>query len=452
MKIILSARRFALPLVGGVDVYAERLGNALQRMGHEVGIFAFDDLETGANGDIRMVEDGHVGKKIWRFRFAMDGRPKQAFDHAYDPQMGQVLRDILRKEKPDLLIVLNFYLATLAIVEVAHELGIPIAHIATDFIPICRRATFVRWDGTSCSKGESIKTCTECFVSHHPLGRLAAKTLARVPDEKLVELARGQSSYRLPHPLAVLNPYWKQVRIMHERLAILGPLRQKINVVLVPTQFTRRMFVANGFQSKQVHLLPFAVEPNHPLASVQHSPAGHIRFLFVGRLQPYKGTHLLIEAFNRLDDPRGATLTIYGAADGYETYFQELQKVIDANPRIFFKGSIPPDQLGQAFAEADYFVLPSTWHENSPLILLDALQSKTPVIASEIGGVTDVITHGVNGLLFARGDSDALRQLLQQSIRETQLLEELRAGVDLPTIDDYATTLLDLCRAQPGHA
>ena len=152
----------------------------------------------------------------------------------------------------------------------------------------------------------------------------------------------------------------------------------------------------------------------------------------------------MIDAFNRLENPAGATLTIYGAADGHDAYFERLQRVIHGNPRIFFKGTIPPDQLGQAFADSDFFILPSTWHENSPLILLDALQSKTPVIASEIGGVTDVVKHGINGLLFPMGDQDALQQLLQRTISEPQLGEALRAGVDLPTIDDYARKLLDL--------
>ena len=447
MKIMLSARRFMPPLVGGVDVYADRLGRALERMGHEVGVLAFNDDGVGANGKIQVVQDSYAGKNIWRMRFTMADRPKQAFDHAYDPEMGQVIRDVLEVEKPDLLIVLNFYLATLAIAEAASNLNIPLVHIATDFIPICRRATFVRWDGTSCSTGESIKSCAACFVSHHPLGRLAANVLGRVPEEKLNGLANGRAPYRPPHPLAVFNPYWNQVKIMEGRLSALSPLRQQVDVVLAPTQFTRQMFVANGFHPEQVHLLPFAVEPEHPLASVRHSSADHIRFLFVGRLQPYKGAHLLIDAFNRLDDPRGATLTIYGAADGYESYFQQLQRVIDGNPRISFRGTIAPDRLGQAFAETDFFILPSTWHENSPLILLDALQSRTPVIASDIGGVTDVVSHEVNGLLFPMGDKDALQRSLQRAISEPQLLEKLRAGVDLPTIDNYARRLLDFCHA-----
>jgi glycosyltransferase involved in cell wall biosynthesis len=116
------------------------------------------------------------------------------------------------------------------------------------------------------------------------------------------------------------------------------------------------------------------------------------------------------------------------------------------NERVHFGGRIPPEELGKAFAETDYFVMPSTWHENSPLIVLDALQSRTPVISSAIGGVIDMVKDGVNGMLFPMGDARALQHVLQQAIDQPSLVERLRAGVNLPTIDDYAMTLLQLCK------
>jgi glycosyltransferase involved in cell wall biosynthesis len=291
-----------------------------------------------------------------------------------------------------------------------------------------------------------VQDCAACFVSGDPLGRLSASILGQLPEGATATLARG-SDYHLPHPLAPLNPYWRQIRLMRERLRILGPLRQKINLVLTPTTFTRDAFVANGFDAANVELLPFAVDADHPLGRVTKVPSEHIRFLFVGRLQPYKGAHLLLEAFDRLARPQGATLTIYGAAGAeYEDYFRRLQRVMAQNDRIDFRGTIAPERLGEAFSRADYFILPSTWHENSPLILLDALQSKTPVIASNIGGVTDAVEHEGNGLLFPMGDIEALRQTLQRTIDEPELAARLSAAVELPLIEDYAQRLIDLCR------
>ncbi len=446
MKIALCTRKFIPPLVGGVDVYADRLGQALKRLGHEVIVLAFDSNPEVNSTDITVLYDNYNGFDVWRLKFAFDQRPKEAFDLGYDPEMGQVIKNVLREQAPDLLIILNFYMVTLASVEAAKALGIPVIHIATDFLPICRRATFVRWDGTSCQVGESIKSCAACFVSHRVAGRLAASLLDQLPEEILVRVAISQINAKPPQPLWLLKPYWQQVNTMDQRLKILGPLRKKIDLVLTPTQYTAHMFISNGFEPDQVHLLPFAIEPDHPLANIERVPASHTRFLFVGRLQPYKGAHLLIEAFNKLENPKGATLTIYGASDGYDDYFNNLKAMMAANERIRFAGKIPPTELGKAFAEADFFILPSTWHENSPLIILDALQSKTPVIASEIGGVTDMVKHEVNGLLFPMGDKKALQEAMQRVIDQPEVGEQLRAGVNLLKIDDYVEVMLKLCR------
>jgi glycosyltransferase involved in cell wall biosynthesis len=431
--------------MGGVDVYAERLGRALERLGHEIGALGFDGAAEIASAGLVMERARFGSWPAWYVRFSMERRPQQAYDHAYDPEMGAIVGKVLDEARPDLFVVLNFYQVTLAAVEAARERNIPVVHVATDFIPICRRATFIRWNGASCTTGETVQSCAACFVSEDPLGRLSASILDKLPAEATQTLA-GNSDYDLPHPLAPLNPYWRQVRLMTERLRILGPLRKKINLVLTPTTFTRDAFVANGFDAANVELLPFAVDADHPLGRVTKAPSDHIRFLFVGRLQPYKGAHLLLEAFDRLVDPRGATLTIYGAAGGeYEAYFHRLQRVMARNARIDFRGTIAPERLGEAFSRSDYFILPSTWHENSPLILLDALQSKTPVIASRIGGVTDAVEHESNGLLFPMGDAEALRQTLQRTIDEPGLVERLSAAVELPLIEDYAQRLLDLC-------
>lgn len=445
MRIILSARRFAIPLVGGVDVYADRLGDALTRMGHEVSVIAVDSMPgQPSNGSIVSLPDEVNGIGVHRLTFSLSGRPREAFVRGYDPDMERVIYQILADEKPDLFIVLNFYLVTLAAVKAAKQLDIPVIHIATDFLPICQRATLIRWNGEPCRVGESIKNCAECFVSHRSLGRVAALAMDRFSEEAIVSRAARRDTYKLPNPLALFQPYWRQAAAMDDRLKTIAPLRDQVDLVLAPTRFTHDMFVENGFRPEQVRFLPFGVDEDGPLAQIPYEPAAHTRFLFVGRLQPYKGAHDLIKAFNDLQAPRGATLTLYGTADGYEEYFEELKAMMAGNDRIEFGGQIPPEELGQAFAKADYLLLPSLWHENSPLIILDALQSKTPVIASDIGGVSGLIEDGVNGLLFPMGDAGSLQEVLQRAIDHPELAEQLRLASQPPGIDQYAETMLRL--------
>jgi glycosyltransferase involved in cell wall biosynthesis len=452
VKIFLTTRTFLPPFTGGVDVYAERLGHALARLGHEVNFVAVDATANEDTPKIAVLAEHYQGFPVWRLKFALAQRPKLALDQAYDPEMGRLLKSLLAEQKPDLLLVLNFYQISLAAVEAAKALSLPVVHIATDFIPVCRRATLIRWNGESCRVGESVKSCAECFVSQRMPGRMAATMLNGLFSEAtLKKLAEKRHSFPLnAFPLNVVRPYWEQVALMEKRLALLQPLREQIDLVFTPTPFTSDMFLANGFRPEQIHLMPFGIDEQNPLENVIHIPAPHVRFLFIGRLQPYKGVHLLVEAFQKLQNPQNATLTIYGKPDGYEEYFNTFMASIRDNPRIHFAGVIPPSELGRAFGESDYFILPSIWHENNPLILLDALQANTPVIASDVGGVRDIVKEGRSGLLFPMGDVPALQTILQKVIDQPALKSQLQPKGHLPYIEAYAQAMLDLCFQKLG--
>lgn len=445
MKFVLLAHRYLPRFLGGVEVYTHRLAQALKQLGHDITIIALDPTNDTSSETITVYLDEYDHTVVWRLRLSPARRPWQTYVHAYDPEVGQIVKRILQDENPDILIIMNFYLVTLAPVEAASDLGIPVMHVATDFTPVCRLYTFIRGDGSPCQAGESIKSCAACYLSGHILGRLATSVLDRLPEETIVRWAhrRRRGIFLL---WKLLQPYWDQVIVTEQRLKTIRPLREKIDLVLAPTKYTLKVFLANGFRPAQLFLLPFGVTSDSPLASVKHVPAAHARFLFIGRFQPYKGAHLLIEAFNHLPSPQGATVTFYGKADGHDAYFSQLKAMAAANERIHFGGRIAPTALADAFAKADFFVLPVTWHENSPLILLDAVESKTPVIASDVGGVTDIIKHEVNGLLFPMGDKRALQQLMQRVIDQPGLADQLRPSITLPRIDDCAKTIVKLCR------
>lgn len=73
--------------------------------------------------------------------------------------------------------------------------------------------------------------------------------------------------------------------------------------------------------------------------------------------------------------------------------------------------------------EIDVMVVPSLWNENSPLVIHEAFLARVPVIASRCGGVTELIQHELNGLLFERGNADDLRRAIENVIQSPQLLE-----------------------------
>src|SRR5207247_5934205 len=141
------------------------------------------------------------------------------------------------------------------------------------------------------------------------------------------------------------------------------------------------------------------------------APDGRGPVLFVGRLVERKGVAHLIEAIARLGS-RGPRLEIVGEGPerpGLEALAARLG-VVD---RVVFRGKIPPDELQASYARAAVCVLPSVLDargdtEGLGVVLLEAMNHGTPVIASRVGGIPDIVEDGVSGLLVPPGDADAL--------------------------------------------
>jgi glycosyltransferase involved in cell wall biosynthesis len=133
--------------------------------------------------------------------------------------------------------------------------------------------------------------------------------------------------------------------------------------------------------------------------------------LFVGRLVERKGVHVLLDALARMGSQE-VTLTIVG--DGPERKeLVERSRWLGLDTRVKFLGHVPPEQLHECYRECDVFVLPAVRDaqgdtEGLGVVLIEALSYGKPVIASDIGGIPDVIQHGRTGVLVTPNDSLAL--------------------------------------------
>ncbi len=96
------------------------------------------------------------------------------------------------------------------------------------------------------------------------------------------------------------------------------------------------------------------------------------------------------------------------------------------SPRIHLEGSYSNDDVGQILADLDVLVAPSIWYENSPLTIQEAMLAGVPVITSDLGGMSELIQDGVNGLTFRPRDADDLRAKMLRLIQDTSLRQRLR--------------------------
>jgi glycosyltransferase involved in cell wall biosynthesis len=148
---------------------------------------------------------------------------------------------------------------------------------------------------------------------------------------------------------------------------------------------------------------------------------------------------VLVKAFRRLsctaDD---AKLIIYGdPAKAWPPFLRELKSAIGDDRRIVLGGSFPNQEAQRYYAGLDALVIPSIWYENSPNVILEAFASGTPVMASNLGGMAELVQHGVNGCLFEPNDVESLQSALQTIIADPQPLIDWRRQIPrVKTVDE----------------
>jgi glycosyltransferase involved in cell wall biosynthesis len=191
---------------------------------------------------------------------------------------------------------------------------------------------------------------------------------------------------------------------------------EHVDAFLTPSRFTARMHVERGFARPLVHLPPFS--PRADAEGERRSARPHPRpyFLFVGRLEPVKGLSTLFSAWDRFAGP---DLVILG--DG--SLRAAAEDAASRNPRIVVRGAVPADAVGPYFAHAIATLVPSLTYEVAPTVVLESFARRTPVIARDLGGISEFVTESGGGVLF-RTDAE-LDAALGRFVRDPAMAAEL---------------------------
>ena len=161
--------------------------------------------------------------------------------------------------------------------------------------------------------------------------------------------------------------------------------------------------------------------------------------LFVGRLAEKKGVKYLIEAMQWID----AELLIAGDGPLREALVQETAR-LKLTDKVRFLGAMSHEELPRVYASADIFAAPSVTardqdKEGFGLVILEAMASGLPVVASRSGGITDLIQDGWNGLLAEEKDSRDLAVNINRLFTEPELYSKLVENMK-DTVQKYSYT------------
>jgi glycosyltransferase involved in cell wall biosynthesis len=423
MKIALYVHCFFPTHFYGTEAYTLALAKELTALGHECVIVSA--TLSGEPGQGSLVEeysyDGlrvvSIDKNVFPDRRVRDTYEQPALRHVHER--------VLRKLEPDLVHVCHLISHTSALLEVTRRMRIPTFATLTDFFGLCYNNVLENTHNELCTgPGATRANCIACFL------KLEAARADATPASRLANFPAFRPS--VAHALAFLGRGHRDGFVIdgftpNDIVVRPGILHRAMGVyreAIAPTQFLKAAYARNHFPAP-LRVSHFGIEidraPKPP-----RQEARKLRLGFIGQIAPHKGVHLLLDALAN-SGRDNLSLTIWGPPNQAPAYADKLRARAQGLA-VTFPGIIPKSGLAAAFASIDALVIPSTWYENSPLILLQALATHTPPIVSDVSGMTEFVTHGQNGFHFERGDVDSLAQVLRTLADDPGLVDRLGAA------------------------
>jgi glycosyltransferase involved in cell wall biosynthesis len=158
-------------------------------------------------------------------------------------------------------------------------------------------------------------------------------------------------------------------------------------------------------------------------AAVVREPAPEREIMFIGRVTPYKGISVAIEALGllRTEHDISASLVVIGPEDSdHGAEMRVLAERLGVADAISWRGSSSPEQIAAALSRAHALIVPSVWEEPFPLVTIEGALARVPLVASDVGGIGEGMHDEQHALLFARGDARMAAGALARTFAETE--------------------------------
>lgn len=341
--------------------------------------FGGEDVAVGLESSI-LKEKGHETETLIFDNDSIDGvfsKFRFAFQSVYSFSSARRVSRVIREFKPDIVHVHNtFFVASPSVIYAARRYRIPVVLTLHNYRMICCNALLLRDN----------KICELCTQKKFPLSGIRYKCYRNSAVESaLVTFITG----------------------FHK---IINTWKNKISIYITLNDFFRSKLLHSSLDVPAEKMITKSnCIPDPGEGKEQREDF----FLFAGRISKEKGVHVLANAF--ADMPQTKILI---AGDGPEKKI--LQEKYKTCSNIIFLGRLEKLQLTDYMNRSKAFICPTIWYEGTPLAIIEAFASGTPVIASNLGPLAESISDGYNGLHFTSGNAEDLKEKVKLFIKETE--------------------------------
>lgn len=463
MRILHVAHEFPPYEFAGTAIYTYNIVKALS-VEHE--LFVFARLEDKNVSAYKIIDEDRSGYHV-RLLSRPD-LPWSPFENSYtDERAERAFTDYLDEIQPDVVHFEHILGMSYTVVEEVKKRKIACVFTLHDFWTMCPMGQRMCYTDRELCDEIDFKKCGPCVFGdgwkwdesdkgaadgeteigfQHYFSqkfRTTPGVFARRPRAMMYAALKSAGAALgfdpvMPQPEVLSkHPFAIRFRRMQEALS-------HADLLITPSAFLRDEFIRL-----------FKVEPERIIHSRNGMTFDHvvahpktkdevIRFGFVGSVIPTKGVHVLVDAAKKLHDRTGFRVDIYGAPNRWTVdYEKELHKSAEGYDKIVFHGRFDNKQIGKVLAKVDVLVVPSIWYENAPLTLNEASMTKTPVLASDRGGMLEFVRDNKYGRTFKLGDADDLAAEMAKLLDDPSQIPSLaESDVYIKPVDVNAKELL----------
>lgn len=425
-KVLLTVHKFFPEHRAGTEVLTLKVAQELQRRGDQVLVVTANppDLDASHRAASKASSDTsdyvyegvpvHVIEEPLRLK---DYQFSFEYEH---PHIGKHFDALLEKFAPDIVHIFHAQNLSASIIDTARQRDIPVVASTTDFWFVCPMVQLKRANGDVCrgpnSKGAN---CLTCYTPKlfPPVSEFKQAVNEKYPSAQ--SLISGDIGWSFLYGLYLSGKMIPALMSTCERKDLLRNAANKLQAIMVPTKLMADIFGENGIEKSKLHLVPFGIDTKLLTPYQNKTASDVVRVGYIGTIFEHKGVDLLVDAFHALPKDVPASLTIYGDLNQFPEYGQLIEQKATSGQnadKIRLAGTFPNSELGGVLSNIDVLIVPSRWYENTPLVIQSALATKTPLIATDLGGMSELIKHGNNGLLFELNSISSLRQALNSVI------------------------------------
>ena len=409
----------------GIEQNTHGLAKGMQAAGHMVTVLCAANWTQGDTYWQGYVEDEWDGVPVRRFNINWVHTPNPTRNLYDNRLLTDHVREFLTDFKPDIVHIASLYTISMRVVEVAHNLGIPVVMTLSDFWLICPRHTLVRYDGAICDGRVPVETCHDCMLSESKLYRLSRQVTPAswVKSTYSMLIKQPEMAKHVPG----MERWGMNVQERRETIQSLAPY---IDRFIAPSRYIAETIQRGGLPDIEVDISHHGNHLNWLSEYNPRPPDDELHFGYIGQVAPIKGLHLLIKGFLANQFPPHVKLYIYGNLDANPDYVANLRELAGGNPNIHFEGPFMRSELPRVLQNIDALVVPSTWPEVAGLVVQEAFAAKIPVLASNMGGLPEFVRPGEGGLLFDVKDHTGVQKTLAEVYAGgPDYLADLRAAV-----------------------